>query len=129
MAGEDNPLRLFRFISAYITSVEQILVLQILHEDPTRSWTTEELAKKLRSAELSIGRRLDPLYEKGVLLPQPVPGTATRHQFNPSSEEMTELVGLLLKAYRERPTWVIEQIYSPSPSAIQAFADAFKFRK
>lgn len=128
VAGEEIPLRLTQFISAHISSVEQILVLQVLREDPSRFWQTEELAIYLRSANTSIERRLDQLYENG-LLNRNATGPAGTHHYNPSSAENAELIGLLLDTYQEKSTRVIEMIYSPSPSAIRAFADAFKFRK
>jgi hypothetical protein len=128
VSADDLSLRLVKFISANISSVEHILVLQLLRGEPARRWTTAELALSLRSGESSIALRMDHLYERGVLSRATDAGVGG-HRYIPVSEEVETMVGLLLEAYRERPTRVIELIYAPPDSALKAFADAFRFRK
>lgn len=127
MAFEDIPSALVEFVHSSVDSVEQVLVLLALQSQPERRFTIAELTKELRSVESSIERRLRDLYAKNVLQP-PAKGDST-HCYRPTSEKVAAVIDVLAKAYRERPSRVIELIYSRPPQAIQAFADAFKFRK
>lgn len=121
----DLPAELVEFISTSIDSVEQVHVLLALHANPSREWTVAELTHELRSVESSISRRLVDLYGKNVLAR---PASAAV-RFLPGNPKAEAAISLLAKTYRERPARVIELIYSKPPQAIQAFADAFKFRK
>lgn len=126
MHFDDLPKDLVEFVFASIDSVEQVHVLLSLHADPSREWTVAELTRELRSAEASIGRRVDDLRLRGVLADGEQPGVV---RYKPASERAASCIDLLARAYRERPTRVIELIYSKPPQALQAFADSFKFRK
>lgn len=127
MGFEDLPSTLVDFVHGSVDSVEQVLVLLTMQAQPNRSWTVRELTKELRSVESSIERRLLDLYQKNVLHP-PAKGVST-HNFHPSSDKIASAILELAKIYREKPSRLIELIYSKPPQAIQAFADAFKFRK
>lgn len=114
------------FVHGCIDSVEQMQVLLRLHGEPARVFTAAELTRDLRSTESSILRRVEDLYQRGVLAR---PENAGELKFGPPSPKVAEIIEMLAKAYRERPTRVIELIYSRPPQALQAFSDAFKFRK
>ena len=126
MQFDDLPKTLVDFVTASIDSVEQVHVLLSLHADPSRTWTVAELTRELRSADASIERRIEDLRARGVLARGEAPGTVS---FRPASPGARDCIELLAKAYRERPTRLIELIYSKPPQALQAFADSFKFRK
>ncbi len=128
MAFLDFPDDLVEFAAIHIDSVEQIMILQLLHADPARVWTVAELTKELRSSEGSIARRLEDFYTKGMLVASPGLNSV-QFRYTPKSEDAARKVDLLMKFFRERPSKVIEMIYSRPPGAILAFADAFKFRK
>jgi hypothetical protein len=128
MAQDDLPQEVMKFVAAHIDSVEQALVLQALLENPGRAWTIPELTKELRSADASIERRLQDFYQRGVLLP-PAPGHEGKLIFLPASKKMEKAIQLFMKAFKERPSRVIELIFAQPSRSIQAFADAFKFRK
>ncbi|MGE3262732.1 MAG: hypothetical protein AB7K68_13200 [Bacteriovoracia bacterium] len=127
MSADSLPEDVKKFITLYIESVEQILVLQILFENPERAWTIPELTLELRSANSSIERRLNNFYSSGVLWPPAKEGD--KIIFSPKGNEMEKSIRLLIKAFRERPSTTVEMIYSRPAQAIQAFADAFKIRK
>lgn len=124
----DFPSELVEFTTIHIDSVEQILILQLLHADPKRSWTIPELTKELRSSDTSITRRLEDLYSKGML-EEPTEKNKGKYTYTPKSSEMARKVDLLMKFFRERPSKVIEMIYSRPTGAMLAFAEAFKFRR
>lgn len=126
MSFDDLPKDLVDFVFASIDSVEQVHVLLSLQANPAREWTVAELTRELRSAEASIERRVDDLRLRGVLAAAEQPGVVS---YKPASERAASCIDLLARAYRERPTRVIELIYSKPPHALKAFADSFKFRK
>lgn len=126
MRFDDLPKNLVDFVTASIDSVEQVHVLLSLHADPSREWTVAELTRELRSAEGSIERRIEDLRNRNVLAKAEKAGIVS---YVPASDSARGCIELLVKAYRERPTRVIELIYSKPPQALQAFADAFRFRK
>ena len=123
MQFDDLPAELVAFISASIDSVEQVHVLLTLQANPSRHWTVAELTRELRSTESSIALRLEDLYAKKVLRRD---GALRYLPASPNAESCLQLLG---KTYRERPSRVIELIYAKPPQSLQAFADAFKFRK
>lgn len=126
MARDDLPRDVLHFLDTCIDSVEQLSVLLLLHSDPERVWVASEITTELRSADTSIARRLDDLYARKVLVR--VPELKECHKFSPSTPDVREVVQNLSEEYRLRPYRVIDAIYSRPTKALQAFADAFKFR-
>jgi predicted transcriptional regulator len=128
VAYDDFPTELVEFVALNIDSVEQIVILQILHDHPEISRTTSELTRELRSSETSIERRLEGLYRKGVLA-RPEHADIGKHIYLPANDSARKSIEDLLTAFGERPSRVVEMVYSKPPAAIKAFSDAFKFRK
>ncbi len=125
MRQNDLPNELLQFIENYIDSVEQILVLQTLFDNPQRVWTVSELTNEIRSARTSIDKRLMDFYQKKVLLPPKDQGDGVT--FSPADAKMENAIHLLIDTFRERPSRVVAFIYSRPSKSIQAFSDAFKF--
>ena len=124
MSEEISP-ELRQFTLDAIESVEQILILQTLAENPARVWSVADLTRELRCAELAIERRLQGLYRSKVL----TRGNGEGHRFLPPDAATADRIAQLLRAFRERPNRVVELIYDRPATAIQAFAEAFRFRK
>ena len=127
MTTDDLPEAVRTFVLERLNSVEQLTVLQLLRADPARAWTVEQISAELRSAQPAIQRRLDDLYDAGVLVP-PAQGEAL-HRYAPTSPEIADVVSQVLDAFRSRSHRIIELIYSRPPKGILAFADAFKLKK
>lgn len=111
------------FINKNITSVEQIEVLLILHANPERIWTIEEISAILRSSPNSIRSRLTALEERALC--RAVEDAGYRYI---ASGRLDEMVELLAQEYAGRRFSVIELIFS-RPDAARSFADAFRLRE
>ena len=102
-------------------------MLRLLRSDANRAWSVAGLSLELRSNESAILKRLDDLYRSQVLLP---PGAQERLlKYSPATEEIDAKIVELLGWYSSHPHRVFEAIYALRPSALKAFADAFKLRK
>ena len=119
--------RVTEFVSHSIDSVEELRVLLLLHERSEREWTLTEINNELRSTAASIEKRVRDLIGKRVLAPDSLHGD--KIHFVPFSVEVEELVMVLAGHFRVRPYKVIDLIFSKPSSAIQSFADAFRFKK
>lgn len=111
------------FINKNITSVEQIEVLLILHANPERVWTIEEISAILRSSPNSIRSRLVVLEQRG--LSAGIPNAGYRYA---ASGRLHEMVEHLAEEYGQRRFSVIELVFS-RPDAARSFADAFRLRE
>ena len=123
---DDLPTGVSEFIRKHLSSVEQIAVLILLRDDPSRVWTIDHIASELRSSPVAIERRVADLERTGVLVPRE---TASQVRYAPTSNETSEAITSLIATYRGRPDRVIEAIYTKAPEALTAFADAFKLKK
>jgi hypothetical protein len=125
--NEALPENIQRFISSYISSVEQLEVLLLLSDSPDRFWSTKDVFQAIQSNESSITERLHGLALNGFL---ELESAATRrYRFNPSSKELAQNVAELKQTYAVRRVKVIGAIFAKPPDRIRSFADAFKLRK
>lgn len=111
------------FINKNISSVEQIEVLLILHANPERAWTIDEISAILRSSPNSIRSRLKMLEQRA--LSAAVPPEGYRYA---ASGRLHEMVEVLAEEYGQRRFSVIELVFS-RPDAARSFADAFRLRE
>lgn len=118
LSFDDLPAELVRFVTESIDSVELVHVLLSLQADPGREWSVLQLTRELRSTEASIQKRLLDLQLRGVLLR---PEKSEKIRYYPADDEVRKKVDLLALAYRERPSRIIELIYSKPPVAIKVF--------
>lgn len=122
---EDNHDRLVQFLRTCIDSVEQLEVLSLLYDQPDRAWDARSLSLQIRSSESSVAKRLTSLVANRVLLP----ADGGMPLYRPASPEMHKLIAEVIAFYRLRPHRVMEILYSKPESAMQSFADAFRFGK
>lgn len=116
-----------QFIAECIDSVEQLQVLLLLHGDPTRHWTIEQISRELRSSESSVEKRIADLVARKAIQ-NPKESGAT-YRYIPFSEDTAKNVDELARVYKLYPYRVIDQIYAKPRHAVQSFADSFQFRK
>jgi hypothetical protein len=126
VSHEELPEDVLRLLNNCIDSVEQLSVLLLLHSQPDRVWSNFEITAELRSADNSISKRLDDLYQRNILVR--LPEMEGGHKFSPSTAEVARVVQRLAEQNRMKPYRVIESIYSRPNKALQAFADAFNLR-
>lgn len=117
--------QVLQFLRNHIESVEQLEILSLIFEHPSREWTISTLSLELRSSEIAIGKRLSALVSARVLL---APDDSIP-RYRPACQAQSQLLEEVLAFYRLRPHRVLEILYSKPVSAMQSFADAFRFKK
>jgi hypothetical protein len=115
-----------QFLRDHIQSIEQLEVLQVLHREPLREWTAEQLFEVIRSNAGSIDSRLRQFHRAKLL--EEVELASARFRYCPETRELASAVEETLHAYRVRSVLVIETIFKPPADAAQRFADAFRFK-
>jgi hypothetical protein len=120
------PREVEHFIAEAIESVEQLEILLLLYEDPSRSWTVPEINQKLRSSLYSVETRMAPLLARGLV----ERGTESPPAYRYARREATleARVAALKVAYRDYHTAVIEKIYSRPTDRVMDFARSFQLR-
>lgn len=107
--------------------MEQVEVLLLLARSPDRSLGVEEIRAELRLPTTALVPRTFVGLEDGRLIVAES-GPPRRYRYAPATDELRRAVELLGVAYNERPVTLIRVIYE-RPTAVQAFADAFRLRK
>ena len=122
MAAPEIPDRIKSFIYTHVDSIELLEVLLAFHKAAGQGWTAEALARELRSATPSIGKRIAFLESAGFLRRSAASSEA--YIFQPATPELAEVVGELAVVYEIRRHKIFELIYSPMKKA-RDIADAF----
>lgn len=124
MNADSIPSDLLHFLDAHVDSVEQLEILRLVGERPDRPWAALELATAAQATAASIAA----LEQRGFLKTESVNSTILCG-FAPMPPEMENLLGRLLRLYRERPVTLIRLLYSRDRSGLKAFAEAFRLKK
>ena len=111
------------FIAQHVQSVEQLEIFLTLG-DGNRSWSVDEVFRKIQSNENSIAECLGYFAREEVAILE----KEGRYRLSGKSPNLVLINAELQKAYRERQVTIIEMIYK-KPRQIQSFADAFRLRK
>jgi GTP-binding protein EngB required for normal cell division len=122
-----NPItqKAQQFIAQYIQSIEQLEIFLTLGNGGDRSWSVEEVFRKIQSNEKSISDCLRYFVKEGLAVLE----KEDQYRISRESPNLVAIASELQKAYRERQVTIIEMIYKKPPSQIQNFADAFRLRK
>lgn len=126
LAGSKISENVKRFIAAYIDSVELLEVLLLLRSH-ANEWSAESVSQEIRSSPTSVTKRLTDLCDRGLLSMKD--SRPPLYFYKTRTDELDGAVRELAEAYRERPTRVIELIFSKQTDTLRDFSDAFKFRK
>jgi hypothetical protein len=121
------PENVRRFIADNINSVEQLEILLLLRQSSSRDWDAETVSKELCSQPSAALMRMNDLLARGFLTGGEPPGR--RFRYAPARQGLDQLVEQLAEAYHTMRVSVISLIYSQPSSQVQAFADAFRFRR
>ena len=119
VAGEDIPGEVRRFIAAHLDSVSALEVLLLLHAEPDRAWTADDVAAQLVTKPPAAAGFLGHLRDHGLASEQD-----GRFRYAPH-----RAVDALAAAYAARRHTVISLIFDRPDPAASALADAFRFRK
>ena len=112
--------RLRNFIFEHLDSVECLEILLLLHSDPLKTWSADELASELRSNPNSAQERAQILRRSGLVLA----GTEPVFQYRSELPELNEIVEELAYHNRIQRHKLYELIFSPLKKA-RDFAACF----
>lgn len=127
MSASAFPEDIKQFIERNLDSLEELEALLYLHRQPSTASTPEAVATALYTNPTSTREKLRALHHKGLLEMKEEAGS-TVFQFLPSAAK-ARYVDRLATLYAERRVAVTNIIISKPLPNIQAFADAFDFRK
>ena len=119
MAHDSIPGEVRRFIAAHLDSVSALETLLLLHGQPDRSWTADDVARALVSKPQAAAGFLRHLRDHGL-----VSEHEGRFRYAPH-----RAVDALAETYGTRRHTVIGLIFDRPDPAASALADAFRFRK
>lgn len=117
-----------QFLQSHIDSIEQLELLRVLGEAPTREWLDAELGGSVQVAADSLSAHLAALHGRG-LLSRVRRDEQTLWKYGPASKDLELKVRRLLELYCQRPVSMIRLVYQRPASALRVFSDAFRLRK
>ena len=127
MTPDPIPEDVRRFLFEQMRSISGIRLLLLLHVDPHREWTVQELAHELRAAGEWTERELQLLAVQGLVAVSD--RDSSRFRYGPRTETLSNLVSKLAAIYPERQHSIIQILFSVPTDSIQSFADAFRLKK
>ena len=119
MSPDRIPGDVRHFIAAHLDSVSALETLLLLHREPDRSWTADDVARALVSRPQAAAGFLRQLRDHGL-----VSEHEGRFRYAPH-----RAVDALAETYASRRHTVIGLIFDRPDPAASALADAFRFRK
>ena len=123
---EDIPPEVKAFIAEHLVSVVQLETLLMLHRDPRRAWTANDVAAELKIDPAWAEAQLAALCDDGLAQ---CDAGARQYRFGPGSDADRAAITALAAAYVERRVTVISLIFSKPADSLKAFSDAFKLRR
>ena len=128
MGGDAIRDNVKAFIATHIHSIVELECLLLLHGQPQREWSAEDLGRELRVNAEWANRELLDLSARH--LAAAIAGTAPARYRYAATGETNDTVAGVAEAYAQRRVTVTELIFSKPPATpLQSFADAFKLRK
>ena len=125
--ADQLPPAVRQFLARYISSVEQLEVLLLMHDQPHRAWSAADVYGIIRSSEASIAARLQSFTSEGFLAVEN--GSPPMYRYAPKSTDLKSAVSETATAYKTWRIRVVEAIFTPPSDPVQSFADAFRLRK
>jgi hypothetical protein len=117
----------YEFIFNNIDSVPHLEALLLVWTSRPKSWTAEEVSRRLYINRESAEVLLRALSVQGFLAAAADP--VETFQYQPTSEEQDRTLELVHKAYRRETVAVSTMIHSKGSRAVRDFARAFRFTK
>jgi hypothetical protein len=115
------------FLKGRLTSADQIAIVLLLLQDPSRSWTAPEVAGALQMAPESTAMRLFLLASGGLIVFEPSGVPRYRYAADATTDRLLRGLAAVWEADRAEVLRTIEAPAGADP--IQSFADAFKLKK
>lgn len=118
------PEDVVNFIRSSIGSIWALEQLLLMHRDPDRAWSVDELTRELRSS-LGIVTGVLMQFERLGLVAQAEGG----YRYRVATPELEAQVERLVSHYAQFPLAVMQTILLAPNHKIQLFADAFRLKK
>ena len=115
-----------RFVAEHIDSAEKLEILLLLHREPGKQWTAQDVSQAIYTVPASAVMRLEALVADGFASSSG--GADPRYSFAPASDDLRKQVDLLAVEYQKDRVSVIKLIFARPPDPLQSFADAFRLR-
>lgn len=113
-----------RLIAERIDSIPELEAIMLLREEPTRTWTAEEVGRRLYVSSPVAGHVLETLAKRGFCS-----GSSAGYRYAPVTPDLTATVDLLSTTYRSDLIAITNMIHAKPNASVRQFADAFRFRK
>jgi hypothetical protein len=115
------------FLAQNIESAELLETLLLVHSQPEREWSPEDVAQAIYTVPAGATRRLEQLVALGLATSDGA--GSPRYRYAPSNPRLGTDVDALAATYRQHRVAVVNLIYNQPPDPVRSFADAFKLRK
>lgn len=115
------------FIVNEVSSIAQLELLLLLHQDARKDWSAEDAARALYTAADATAALLEGFKNRGLAVI--ADNAPARYRFAARSPEQEQLIRDLAELYKTRRVTVINLIYAGPEHKLRSFADAFRLRK
>ena len=113
------------FIAAHLQSVAQLEILLLLHSQPGRPLTAQQVGETLRIDPQWAATELERLRQRGLFTAE----EECSFCYAPVARELRDAVDGLAKSFSTHRVSVITLIFSTPSDSVGSFADAFKIRR
>jgi hypothetical protein len=114
-----------QFLQDSFRSVWSLELLVLLHGQPDRVWTDDQLIAELRSSEVVIQQGISDLLAAGLI----VTVADNQVQYSPVSRDLDAIVPRVAEAYRVEPSKVRRLIVQRPSEKLRNFSEAFRIVK
>lgn len=126
--AEPLPEDVVRFLDSNVESIDQLEILRVLGEDPSREWAAAAIAREIQAPAAATSAHLAALRARGLLAAE-TRGSDLVCRHGPTGADLVDPLLRVLQLYRERPVSMIKHVYARAGDPLRAFADAFRLRK
>ena len=117
------PQEVRSLVGRHLHSVGELDLLMLLHSDPERAWSPEEVCETLQCPASWASLQLEALRAAGLAAE-----SGGRWRWAAATPELERAADALAEAYRTRKADVVRLVFSQPSRDLQAFSDAFRLR-
>lgn len=121
------PRDVQKFVREHLKSLAQLEILLLLHAEPVRQFTADQVAATLRIDPSWAGAELLRLHEQGLFAT--AEDDRRSYCYRPVRNEDAETVDRLSRLFATHRVSIITLIFATPSDSIGSFADAFKLKE